>query len=171
MSSPDPISAPPHIQHLTDLHKKSLEQEASISKKGKALSGDVLNDTESIEQVPSAAPQEAFDRLNYGLWQPFILSNACIVAYSLHSRSAWVLPEARPDRVREGDAKCKGSPTNNHIRCAGTISTIFGTVIIGQRITRCPTWNYAAAQVYGKLSLYYDSRTPEAGALMIGGRR
>ncbi|CAG8025263.1 unnamed protein product [Penicillium salamii] len=26
-----------------------------------------------------------------------------------------------------------------------------------------PTWNYSAVQVYGKLSLYYDSKTPEAG--------
>ncbi|CAP91264.1 hypothetical protein E8E15_002099 [Penicillium rubens] len=29
-----------------------------------------------------------------------------------------------------------------------------------------PTWNYSAVQVYGKLSLYYDSKTPEAGAFL-----
>ncbi|KAI9931719.1 hypothetical protein ASPWEDRAFT_37419 [Aspergillus wentii DTO 134E9] len=29
-----------------------------------------------------------------------------------------------------------------------------------------PTWNYSAVQVYGKLSLYYDSRTPEAGSFL-----
>ncbi|KAJ5766313.1 FMN-binding domain-containing protein [Penicillium nucicola] len=29
-----------------------------------------------------------------------------------------------------------------------------------------PTWNYSAVQVYGKLSLYYDSKTPEAGKFL-----
>lgn len=29
-----------------------------------------------------------------------------------------------------------------------------------------PTWNYSAVQVYGKLSLYYDSRTPEAAEFL-----
>ncbi|KAJ6021818.1 hypothetical protein N7540_007322 [Penicillium herquei] len=29
-----------------------------------------------------------------------------------------------------------------------------------------PTWNYAAVQVYGKLSLCYDSKTPEAGTFI-----
>ncbi|KAJ5212885.1 hypothetical protein N7449_000054 [Penicillium cf. viridicatum] len=29
-----------------------------------------------------------------------------------------------------------------------------------------PTWNYSAVQVYGKLSLYYDSKTFEAGAFL-----
>ncbi|KAK9367949.1 transcriptional regulator PAI 2-type [Lipomyces kononenkoae] len=29
-----------------------------------------------------------------------------------------------------------------------------------------PTWNYAAVQIYGKLSLYYDSKTPETGAFL-----
>ncbi|KAH8422401.1 FMN-binding negative transcriptional regulator [Aspergillus melleus] len=29
-----------------------------------------------------------------------------------------------------------------------------------------PTWNYSAVQTYGKLSLFYDSRTPEAGAFL-----
>ncbi|KAH3553572.1 hypothetical protein KXW20_001031 [Aspergillus fumigatus] len=29
-----------------------------------------------------------------------------------------------------------------------------------------PTWNYSAVQVYGKLTLYYDSKTPEAGAFL-----
>ncbi|CEN60970.1 hypothetical protein ASPCAL07640 [Aspergillus calidoustus] len=29
-----------------------------------------------------------------------------------------------------------------------------------------PTWNYAAVQVYGKLSLHYDSHSPEAGAFL-----
>ncbi|KAJ5679798.1 FMN-binding domain-containing protein [Penicillium macrosclerotiorum] len=29
-----------------------------------------------------------------------------------------------------------------------------------------PTWNYSAVQIYGKLSLYYDSKTPEAGQFL-----
>lgn len=29
-----------------------------------------------------------------------------------------------------------------------------------------PTWNYSAVQVYGKLSLYYDSKSPEAGTFL-----
>ncbi|KAJ5321736.1 FMN-binding domain-containing protein [Penicillium brevicompactum] len=29
-----------------------------------------------------------------------------------------------------------------------------------------PTWNYSAVQVYGKLSLYYDSKSPEAGKFL-----
>ncbi|CAG8026178.1 unnamed protein product [Penicillium olsonii] len=29
-----------------------------------------------------------------------------------------------------------------------------------------PTWNYSAVQVYGKLSLYYDSKSPEAGEFL-----
>ncbi|PLB49125.1 hypothetical protein P170DRAFT_475441 [Aspergillus steynii IBT 23096] len=29
-----------------------------------------------------------------------------------------------------------------------------------------PTWNYTAVQVYGKLSLYYDSKSPDAGAFL-----
>lgn len=29
-----------------------------------------------------------------------------------------------------------------------------------------PTWNYSAVQVYGKLSLYYDTKTPRAGAFL-----
>ncbi|KAL4998743.1 transcriptional regulator PAI 2-type [Aspergillus recurvatus] len=30
----------------------------------------------------------------------------------------------------------------------------------------CPTWNYSAVQVYGKLLLYHDPKTPEAGAFL-----
>ncbi|KAL4820392.1 transcriptional regulator [Aspergillus spinulosporus] len=29
-----------------------------------------------------------------------------------------------------------------------------------------PTWNYATVQVYGKLTLYYDSKSPETGAFL-----
>ncbi|KAJ5780371.1 hypothetical protein N7457_005531 [Penicillium paradoxum] len=29
-----------------------------------------------------------------------------------------------------------------------------------------PTWNYSAVQAYGKMSLYYDSKTPETGAFL-----
>ena len=29
-----------------------------------------------------------------------------------------------------------------------------------------PTWNYSAVQVYGKMSLYYDSKTPEAAEFL-----
>lgn len=30
-----------------------------------------------------------------------------------------------------------------------------------------PTWNYSAVQAYGKLSLYYDSKTPETGKFLM----
>jgi transcriptional regulator len=30
-----------------------------------------------------------------------------------------------------------------------------------------PTWNYSAVQAYGKISLYYDSKTSEAGAFLV----
>ncbi|KAJ8097198.1 putative FMN-binding domain-containing protein [Lipomyces tetrasporus] len=29
-----------------------------------------------------------------------------------------------------------------------------------------PTWNYSAVQIYGKLSIYYDSKTPETDAFL-----
>ncbi|RAL00784.1 FMN-binding negative transcriptional regulator [Aspergillus ibericus CBS 121593] len=29
-----------------------------------------------------------------------------------------------------------------------------------------PTWNYSAVQIYGKLSMHYDSKDPEAGAFL-----
>ncbi|OOF97581.1 hypothetical protein ASPCADRAFT_144226 [Aspergillus carbonarius ITEM 5010] len=29
-----------------------------------------------------------------------------------------------------------------------------------------PTWNYSAVQIYGKLSMYYDSKSPESGAFL-----
>ncbi|CAG8188464.1 unnamed protein product [Penicillium nalgiovense] len=29
-----------------------------------------------------------------------------------------------------------------------------------------PTWNYSAVQAYGKMSLYYDSKTPETGEFL-----
>lgn len=39
------IDAPAHIKDLlSELHRESLEQEASISKKGKVFSTDVIND-------------------------------------------------------------------------------------------------------------------------------
>ena len=46
---------------LKDLHQKSLEQEATISKKGKVFSSDVLGDLE--DQQPSGNPKDEFDRL------------------------------------------------------------------------------------------------------------
>lgn len=62
MSAPSPVDAPPHVlQLLHDLHQKSLEQEAAISKKGKVFSSDVLGDLKGQQQANN--PQDAFDQL------------------------------------------------------------------------------------------------------------
>ncbi|KAK2756775.1 hypothetical protein FQN54_005221 [Arachnomyces sp. PD_36] len=62
MSAPSPVDAPQHILDLlSELHQKSLEQEAAISKKGKVFSADVIGDLE--DKKPSASPQDEFDRL------------------------------------------------------------------------------------------------------------
>ena len=57
MASPNPVDAPAHIQHLlSNLHKTSLEQEASISSQTKKIiSFDVLNDVKGKEEDPKAA--------------------------------------------------------------------------------------------------------------------
>ncbi|OJJ98418.1 hypothetical protein ASPACDRAFT_31548 [Aspergillus aculeatus ATCC 16872] len=67
MSSPNPLDAPPHIlQLLTTLHKKSLDQEAAITKKetGKVVSSDILDNIDT-DRPPSSStvPQAEFDRL------------------------------------------------------------------------------------------------------------
>jgi predicted O-methyltransferase YrrM len=62
MSSLSPIDAPEHIlQLLTQLHKISLEQEATISKTGKVFSSDILGDLE--DKSPAASPRDEFDKL------------------------------------------------------------------------------------------------------------
>ncbi|PYH92154.1 hypothetical protein BO71DRAFT_400807 [Aspergillus ellipticus CBS 707.79] len=62
MSSPSPITAPPHLLHLlSQLHQTSLEQEAAISKKGKVFSADVLGDLE--DKSSASNPKDDFDRL------------------------------------------------------------------------------------------------------------
>ncbi|GAD95868.1 O-methyltransferase [Paecilomyces variotii No. 5] len=61
MSSPSPIDAASHIQQLlSQLHQLSLEQEASISKKGKVFSSDILGDLE--DKRPNNDPKDDFDR-------------------------------------------------------------------------------------------------------------
>lgn len=62
MSAPSPVDAPQHIlQLLSELHRKSLEQEATISKKGKVFSSDILGDLEDKRQ--SGNPKDEFDQL------------------------------------------------------------------------------------------------------------
>lgn len=61
-SSSSPLDAPQHVLDLlSELHRKSLEQEALISKKGKVFSADVLGDLE--EKSPASNPQNDFDQL------------------------------------------------------------------------------------------------------------
>ncbi|KAJ5770864.1 S-adenosyl-L-methionine-dependent methyltransferase [Penicillium nucicola] len=62
MSHPSPIKAAPHIlQLLSQLHQISLEQEASISQKGKVFSSDILDDLE--DKKSKTNPKDDFDRL------------------------------------------------------------------------------------------------------------
>ncbi|KAF9886538.1 hypothetical protein FE257_011309 [Aspergillus nanangensis] len=62
MSTPSPIGAPQHVLDLLhNLHQKSLDQEATISKKGKVFSADVIGDLE--DQRPKSDPKDEFDRL------------------------------------------------------------------------------------------------------------
>ncbi|KAL4895029.1 O-methyltransferase [Aspergillus ambiguus] len=62
MAGPSPVDAPQHVlQLLRDLHQKSLQQEAAISKQGKVFSSDVLGDLE--DQQRTSNPKEEFDRL------------------------------------------------------------------------------------------------------------
>lgn len=64
MSSPSPIGdVPRHIQQLLkELHAKSLQQEAVLSKTGKVFSADVLGDLEDQHQS-RANPADEFDKL------------------------------------------------------------------------------------------------------------
>ncbi|KAG8164521.1 hypothetical protein KVR01_006439 [Diaporthe batatas] len=64
MSSPSPINdVPQHIQKLlSELHAKSIEQEAAISKTGKVFSSDVLDYLEDQHQSV-ADPAGEFDKL------------------------------------------------------------------------------------------------------------
>ncbi|KAM3081155.1 hypothetical protein ACMFMG_005111 [Clarireedia jacksonii] len=61
MSAMSPVDAPQHIlQLLHELHQKSLDQEAAISKQGKVFSSDILGDLE--DQQSSDNPNTEFDR-------------------------------------------------------------------------------------------------------------
>ncbi|KAI3012310.1 hypothetical protein CBS147346_687 [Aspergillus niger] len=61
MSSPNPVDAPQHVlQLLSELHKKSLEQEALISKNGKFISTTLLG---KLEDKDAAAKQAEFDQV------------------------------------------------------------------------------------------------------------
>lgn len=62
MSAPSPIDAPPHVlELLSRLHKTSLEQEATISKKGKVFSADVRGYLE--DKAPGGDVNAQFDKL------------------------------------------------------------------------------------------------------------
>ncbi|KAJ9373968.1 hypothetical protein DTO282E5_1324 [Paecilomyces variotii] len=64
MSAPSPVDAPQHVlELLSELHQKSLEQEAAMSstKKGKVFSTAVLGDLK--DQKSSGSPQNEFDQL------------------------------------------------------------------------------------------------------------
>jgi predicted O-methyltransferase YrrM len=64
MSSPSPIRAPKHVlELLSQLHKTSLDQEATISKKGKVFSSDVLGDLEDKMAGDSSNAKSEFDKL------------------------------------------------------------------------------------------------------------
>ena len=62
MSSPSPVEAPAHVrQLLSQLHERSLEQEAAISKDGKIMSTNVIGDIE--DRRPDGDPRSEFDGL------------------------------------------------------------------------------------------------------------
>jgi predicted O-methyltransferase YrrM len=62
MSKPAAVQAPQHILNLlSELHQKSLQQEATISKKGKVFSSDVLDDLE--DKHPKSNAADEFDQL------------------------------------------------------------------------------------------------------------
>jgi predicted O-methyltransferase YrrM len=62
MSRPAAVQAPQHILNLLgELHQKSLEQEATISKKGKVFSADLLDDLE--DKHPKSNAADEFDQL------------------------------------------------------------------------------------------------------------
>ncbi|OLN96991.1 O-methyltransferase MdmC [Colletotrichum chlorophyti] len=62
MSAPVIINAPPHIlQLLSELHQKSLDQEAVLSKTGKVFSSKIIGDLEDQHRRDKAANE--FDKL------------------------------------------------------------------------------------------------------------
>ncbi|CAG7932755.1 unnamed protein product [Penicillium olsonii] len=62
MTNPLVADTPQHILQLLDeLHQKSLEQEALISKKGKVFSADVLGDLE--DKQSNLSPKDVFNKL------------------------------------------------------------------------------------------------------------
>ncbi|RAH81611.1 O-methyltransferase [Aspergillus japonicus CBS 114.51] len=66
MTAPSPVDAPSHIlQLLADLHQKSLDQEALLSKTGKVFSSSILSELQGQDPTIAtpANPKEQFDRL------------------------------------------------------------------------------------------------------------
>ncbi|KAJ4290486.1 hypothetical protein N0V90_010703 [Kalmusia sp. IMI 367209] len=62
MSGPSPLKAPQHVRELlSQLHKKSLEQEAAISTNGKVFYSEVLGDLE--DKISDGDPKDEFDRV------------------------------------------------------------------------------------------------------------
>jgi predicted O-methyltransferase YrrM len=65
-STPSPIVAPPHIHTLLkDLHKKSLDQEATIAanKSGKVFSADIISNLSTKQEAQQANAATKFDTL------------------------------------------------------------------------------------------------------------
>lgn len=93
MAAVNPVRAPQHVLSLlSELHKKSLEQEALISKKKKVFSSDVLGDLEDQHSKTNA--QEEFDKL---MLDKFIAldEDKCQFMYQLiHSMGARNVVEA-----------------------------------------------------------------------------
>ncbi|KAK0385228.1 hypothetical protein NLU13_7705 [Sarocladium strictum] len=59
---PNPVAAPPHVlELLNNLHKKSLEQEAAMTKTGNVFSANVLKDLE--DTAPKQDAKRQFDAL------------------------------------------------------------------------------------------------------------
>ncbi|PYI36151.1 O-methyltransferase [Aspergillus indologenus CBS 114.80] len=66
MTAPSPVDAPSRIlQLLADLHQKSLDQEALLSKTGKVFSSSILSELQGQDPTIAtpATPKEQFDRL------------------------------------------------------------------------------------------------------------
>jgi predicted O-methyltransferase YrrM len=88
MSSPSPLkNVPQHIQQLlSELHTKSLEQEAVLSKTGKVFSSSVIDDLAEGQHARTTThnPADEFDRL---MLDKFIAldEDKCHFAYQLIS--------------------------------------------------------------------------------------
>ncbi|RAK81211.1 uncharacterized protein BO72DRAFT_492634 [Aspergillus fijiensis CBS 313.89] len=67
MTAPSPVDAAPHIlELLADLHQRSLDQEALLSKTGKASSSIILSELQDQDPTITTTPanlKKQFDRL------------------------------------------------------------------------------------------------------------